>query len=820
MASYQTGEIATILKGELTRGSGGNISQLLIDSRKILFARESLFFALKGENNDGHNFISDLYNNGVRNFVVSQLPENMASYPRGNFIKVENTLTALHTLVSAHRNQFNIPIIGITGSNGKTIVKEWAFQCLSPERLTVRNPKSFNSQIGVPLSVWLLQQETELGIFEAGISQPGEMQLLEKMIRPTIGIFTNIGDAHQENFESREQKITEKLKLFSNSQVLIYNTDQQQVSDLISREVPAEVRRFTWGNNPQSDLQITNTEYHLNFTIIRVKYCGTDYSVQIPFIDQASIENVMHVWALMLVFGYKHEVIARRLSQLEKIAMRLELKDGLNNCTIINDSYNSDLESLRIALDYLNVQKQHSQHILILSDIVQSGYTKPELYQLVANMIRDKKVDRLIGIGTDIQKFSTLFEVRKDFFATTQEFLSNYDFNKFQNASILLKGARMFEFERISTILQKQSHRTVMTIDLSAIEYNINYFRKLLKPETGLVTMLKAFSYGSGTHEIANLCQYKRVSMLAVAFADEGVELRRDNIHIPILVLNPEKESYEQMIEYNLEPEVYNFVTLRDFNAAVLAAGKASYPIHLKLDTGMHRSGFMPEETQAVINALKEAQGLRVSTIFSHLSSADEPAQDDYTLEQLSIFDSMSQAIKEELKYPIRRHILNSAGIERFSDKYQFDMVRLGIGLYGLSVTGAQLATVATLTSSIAQIKKLKAGTTVGYNRRGKLVVDSEIATVPIGYADGLRRSLGNGNGHMWFKGKLVPIIGNVCMDLCMIDVTGLDAHEGDPVEIFGKNLPITQVAEWMGTIPYEVLTGISRRVKRTYQYD
>ncbi|MBR6082578.1 MAG: alanine racemase, partial [Salinivirgaceae bacterium] len=504
----------------------------------------------------------------------------------------------------------------------------------------------------------------------------------------------------------------------------------------------------------------------------------------------------------------------------EPIAMRLELKEGNNNCSIINDSYNCDMESLRIALDYLSVQNQHPQKVLILSDIEQSGYTKSDLYHHIAVLIRQKNIDRLIGIGQDIKSFSNFFDLRKDFFATTQDFLDHFDFSKIQNASVLLKGARSFSFERISSVLQKQSHQTVMAIDLSAMEHNLNYFKSLLKPTTEMCCMLKAFAYGSGTHEIANLCQYQRVAMIAVAFADEGVELRRDGIHIPILVLNPERDSFAQMIEYRLEPEVYNYVTLNTFNQAVLDAGQTDYPIHLKLDTGMHRSGFMPDDTDNVINAIHNAKGLKIKTIFSHLATADEYDQDDYTLSQLNTFETMSNAIMAKMDYPIKRHILNSAGIERFADKWQYDMVRLGIGLYGLSVAGAQLQPIATLTSSLAQIKHLPAGTTVGYSRRGKLTRDSDIATVPIGYADGLRRCLGNGNGKLWYKGHLVPIVGNICMDICMVDVTGLDAHEGDPIEIFGKNLPITQVAEWMNTIPYEVLTGISRRVKRTYEYE
>lgn len=820
MASYSVGDIASVVGGKLTRGSGGNISHILIDSRKVVFARESMFFALKGTRNDGHKFIPELYSLGVRNFVVDKLPQNIETYLYANFIEVPDTLKALHQLVAWHRSKMSLPVVGITGSNGKTIVKEWACRSLAPEKSIARNPKSYNSQIGVPLSVWLLQPENNLGIFEAGISKVGEMDALENIIKPNIGIFTNIGDAHQENFTSIEQKINEKLKLFKNVKVLIFGADNQLVREKIKTQIGSDVKLFTWGTMPDVNLYVESVDYQATSATIRAMYNNERYAVKIPFADKASVENALQVWSLMIVFGYDSQIIISRLANLEPVAMRLELKDGNNNCSIINDSYNCDMESLHIALDYLSVQNQHPQKILILSDIEQSGYSKSDLYHHIAILIRQKNVDRLIGIGADIKSFSNYFDLRKDFYTSTQDFLDNFDFSKIQNSSVLLKGARSYGFERISSVLQKQSHQTVMNIDLSAMEYNLNYFKGLLKPTTEMCCMLKAFAYGSGTHEIANLCQYQRVAMIAVAFADEGVELRRDGIRIPILVLNPEFDSFAQMIEYNLEPEVYNYKTLNTFNEAVISAGKSEYPIHLKLDTGMHRSGFVPEETDACIEAVKNAKGLKIKTIFSHLATADDLDQDDYTLLQLRTFDTMSGTIIEKMGYPIKRHILNSAGIERFADGYQYDMARLGIGLYGLSAIGAQLQPIATLTSSLAQIKHLKAGDTVGYSRRGKLTRDSDIATVPIGYADGLRRCLGNGNGKLWYKGHLVPIVGNICMDICMVDVTGLDAHEGDPVEIFGKNLPITQVAEWMNTIPYEVLTGISRRVKRTYQYE
>lgn len=819
MIAYNIQEISDVLNGELLKNSGGKISYLLIDSRKVLFARESLFFALRGDRNDGHFFLNDLYKNGVRNFIVEAYPENIDNFPRANFVKVSNSFKALQKLVAWHRSNINIPIVGVTGSNGKTIVKEWLYQCLSNNKYIIRNPKSYNSQVGVPLSVWLLNPEADLGIFEAGISMPVEMQNLQSIINPTIGVFTNIGDAHQENFESIELKLQEKLKLFSNCESIIYNSDNTLVHNTIEEQIPATTQKFTWSTSNKSDLRVTKIAYTKNKSKIEALYKGELIEVVIPFTDKASIENAMHVWSLLLLLGYSNELIIKKLASLEPVAMRLEVKEGINNCTIINDSYNSDIESLHIALDFLSYQNQHGQKLLILSDIAQSGFNNEELYRQVANMIRQKNIDRIIGIGPEISQFKNSFELRSDFYDSTEDFLTNYDFTKIHNMAVLLKGARTFAFENISRQLQKQTHRTVFEIDLNALSYNLDYFKKLLKPQTGIIAMLKASGYGSGTHEIANICQYQRVAVIAVAFPDEGVELRKSGIKIPIMVMNPEEEGFFAMIENNLEPQISNFDSLRLFDSIAEKSANKPYPIHIKLDTGMHRSGFMKGEIETLITELKQSQNVRVKTIFSHLASADEPEQDDYTLEQLESFKEMSDYFMSEFPYKIERHILNSAGIERFS-KYQFDYIRLGIGLFGISAKNKKLAPVGTLSSSIIQIKNIKKGQTVGYGRQGIAKRNSVIATVPIGYADGLRRILSNGAGKLWVNGKLAPIIGNVCMDMCMIDITDIEAKPGDRVEVFGKNLSVSKVAKWMNTIPYEVLTGISKRVKRTYQFE
>ncbi|MBI9067013.1 MAG: bifunctional UDP-N-acetylmuramoyl-tripeptide:D-alanyl-D-alanine ligase/alanine racemase, partial [Salinivirgaceae bacterium] len=774
--------------------------------------------ALRGSRIHGHYYVNDCYSAGVRNFVVEEYPSNMDAFPRANFVKVPSAFKALQILVKWHRSNFNIPVVGVTGSNGKTIVKEWIYQCLSSEKYVIRNPKSYNSQVGVPLSVWLLNKAGELGVFEAGISQPGEMKRLEELIQPSIGIFTNLGDAHQENFESVAQKLNEKLLLFSNCESIIYCSDNEMVSNGMVQKYGSK-KLFTWSVSNTANLQITKKESHKQTTEIFALYNNSEISIVIPFIDKASIENAIHVWSFLLLQNYDSQFIRNKIAKLETVAMRLELKEGNNNCTIINDSYNSDLESLHIALDFLTYQNQHAQKVLILSDIAQSGFENAELYRQVANVIKQKKIDRLIGIGLDISQFESYFDLRKDFYSSTREFLENIDRLKLQNMTILLKGARSFEFENISNQLQKQTHRTVFEIDLNALEYNLDYFKNQLKPKTGIIAMLKASSYGSGTFEIANICQYHRVAAIAVAFTDEGVELRKSGIKIPIMVMNPEESAFASIMEHNIEPEIYDFNSLNTFTTFVEKQNLKAYPIHIKIDTGMNRAGFLPNEIPQLIDVLKNCESLKVKSVFSHLASADEPEQDEFTLQQIEIFENTSIQIINELAYKIKRHILNSAGIERFP-KYQYDMVRLGIGLYGVSSINKSLAQVGSLTSSIVQIKKVSKGHTVGYSRKGVAAKDSEIATIPIGYADGYRRILSNGVGKIWVNGHLAPIIGNICMDMCMIDVTGLHVKEGDQVEIFGKHLKVVEVANWMQTIPYEVLTGISKRVKRTYQLE
>lgn len=817
--------ISTVIKANINGHGNTNavIRNLLIDSRKLSNAETSLFFAIKGERHDGHAYLYDLYEKGVRHFVVSSLPKNHNIFNDSVFLLVKDTLLALQELCIFHRKQFNIPVIGITGSNGKTIVKEWLYQLMREDKNIVRSPKSFNSQVGVPLSVWQMSEENNLGIFEAGISQTQEMNLLERIIQPTIGIITNIGQAHDENFENQKQKVDEKLKLFVNSEVLIYCKDYLLVHNEITvNKAFRDLKVFSWSRKLRADLLIGRITKSTNDTEIQGVYKNDFIRINIPFTDEASIENAIHCWTMLLYLGYENQVIADRMHFLSPIAMRLELKEGINNCSIINDSYNSDLGSLAIALDFLNQQKQHPKKTLILSDILQSGRNEETLYKEVAELIHKKGISRLIGIGEGISNQTKQFDIDKVFYTSTEEFLKQFNNSFFRDETILLKGARAFGFEAISKIIQQKAHETVLEINLNAIVHNLNYFRSKIKTDTKIMAMVKAFSYGSGSFEIANILQFHRVDFLAVAYADEGIELRKAGITMPIMVMNPEEQSYDSMIQYNLEPEIYSFRVLSLFEETLKRAeldNTLPIPIHIKMDTGMHRLGFDEDEVNELIVRIKNNKHLTIKSIFSHLAATDESEHDDFTWQQIKKLNEMSEKIRSHFDYPIMKHILNSAGITRFPDA-QFDMVRLGIGLYGIGANAseqAQLQNVSTLKTSISQIKNIPALETIGYSRKGLATRDIQIATVPIGYADGLSRKLSGGKGKMIVKGKHAPIIGNVCMDMCMIDITDINANENDEVIVFGEAYPITEVAKDVGTIPYEILTNVSRRVKRVY---
>lgn len=824
---YRTTHLAQQLEGVMQGEDFTLVARnLLVDSRKLVSPLDTIFFAISSQRNDGHKYIPGLFEKGVRLFIgTHELPHFKHAYPGAAYIKVKDSLTALQQVAASHRKKFDLPIVGITGSNGKTIVKEWLFQLLNNQCRIVRNPRSYNSQIGVPLSVWQIQKEDELAIFEAGISCPGEMGRLEKVLKPLIGIITNIGPAHDEFFESREQKLLEKLKLFENSDVLIYCSDQKMVHEVISewhKERPS-VKLFRWGFDRDSEMCLQDVTTHSGKTLVMLQYHGLMQRFPIPFADPASVENALHCAAFLCYLGMDPENMADAFAALQAVAMRLDLKQGINQCSVINDTYNSDLNSLSIALDFLALQNQHSARVLVLSDILQSGVEPSKLYSSVADLLRKKGVTRLIGIGEAISSQKAFFQVPAEFYPSTDEFLSKYDFTHFNNEAILLKGARSFEFERINALLQLKDHETILEIDLDALIHNLNVYRSMLKPGVKLMAMVKAFGYGSGSNEIANALQYHHADYLAVAYADEGKELRKSGIRLPIMVMNPELKNLEVLFKYQLEPEIYSLRLLEKFFSAlkIFPQISAQNPlnIHLKVDTGMHRLGFDEKEFNEAIQLVLTQDNIRIKSIFSHLAASDEEPHDAFTQRQISLFGQMARKAEALLGYEVIKHIVNSAGIARFPEAH-FNMVRLGIGLYGVAHNEklqSLLHPVGTLKSVVSQVKSIEAGETVGYSRKGAFPEGGEIAIVPIGYADGLNRRLGNGRGHLFIGGHLVPIVGNVCMDMCMADVSGLGIKEGDEVEVFGKNIPVLNLANELETIPYEILTSVSARVKRVY---
>lgn len=825
MHPYTFDSIAVILSGNVlqTGNISAPITYLIQDSRRIIHPESTLFFALPSIRRDGHFFLQEAWKTGVRNFVISE-PIHPGKLPGSNILSVADCLSALQHIAAHHRALFHIPVIGITGSNGKTIVKEWLYQLLEKQEHIVRSPRSYNSQIGVPLSVWQIQPNHTLGIFEAGISQPGEMKRLEPIIRPTIGLLTNIGSAHDEGFPDRAHKLEEKLLLFTHTQWLIYCSDDPLIEHHIQlfRTTHPTLQLFNWSRETPAMLQITHTRQVAGHTELKALYKDTHQSIRIPFSDEASIENAIHCWCLLLQQQQPAENITAAMERLQPVAMRMELKQAINRCTLINDSYSADVNSLYIALDFLQQQQQHARRTLILSDLLETGQSGEMLFQSIAQVLEQKKINRFIGIGPQMSKYQQLFAALPEttFFTGTDQFLEQFHRLHFHDESILLKGARAFAFERISHVLELQAHQTVLEINLDAMSNNLRAHRQLLHPSTKLMAMVKAFSYGSGSYEIANLLQFHKVDYLAVAYADEGTHLRQSGISLPIMVMNPEPNTFELILQQRLEPEIFSYPLLHAFMQYVEDEGIQRYPIHIKLDTGMHRLGFMPDEVAALALLLSRQTALEVKSVFSHLSSSEDPADDPFTLQQAALLRQGADLLQQTLGYPFLRHIANSAGMYRHPE-LQMDMVRLGIGLYGVSSvpnSTLPLEEVSTLKTTIAQIKQLATGETVGYNRRGKITHPSTTATVRIGYADGYSRRLGNGLGKMLVNGHLVPTIGNIAMDMTMLDVTGVpDVTEQTEVIVFGPGLPVAEVATWAGTIPYEILTGISQRVRRIY---
>lgn len=804
-----------------------SIAELCTDSRSIGRPEAALFVALRTAQRDGHLFIAEAYAKGVRAFLVGERLD-AKRFPDAVFLRVPDTLAALQAVAASVRATYAGPVFGITGSNGKTVVKEWLHSLLSEDGPVLRSPRSYNSQVGVPLSVWPLASTHRVAIIEAGISAPGEMARLQQIVRPTHGIFTHLGEAHSEGFDSLAQKADEKMLLFREARHLVYCRDHAEVHDAVRRAFPAEgPQLFTWSWTVDDvSLRILSSDVREaeGVTALTGLHNGVEYRIAVPFVDDASVENAIHCWATLLLLGYAPDVIAHRIAALQPIAMRLESRRALGGSTLINDAYNADLTSLRIALDHLGRQRQHPRHTLVLTDLQQTGLPDAELYREVAALLQHYPVQRLLAVGPAIgahrEAFAELHGMEAHFFSDTAALLKALPSLRPDNEAVLLKGARAFALERVAAVLEEAVHTTVLSIDLTAMAHNFGVYRALLKPSVKTMAMVKALAYGSGTYEVAQVLEAAGCDYLAVAYPDEGITLRRAGITLPIMVMSPDVASADRMLLWRLEPEVYNLALLRAFQSAAEMAGAASCPVHIKLDTGMHRLGFGAEEIGGLVAALRDADKLQVISVFSHLAGSEDAAFDDFTAAQAEAFETSSARLVEALNIHPLRHIANSAAVTRHPALH-YDMVRLGLGLYGIDGGGVlqkKLRPISTLKSTIAQIRTVPEGQTVGYGRRGRTTQPSRIATVRVGYADGYPRSLSPAGGYMLVRGKKAPLFGTVCMDLCMVDITNIPAaREGDEVIVFGPKLPVQQLAAWACTIPYEIMTGISARVKRVY---
>ena len=815
---YPISEIKQVIDADGAITQEYFISTLITDSRRISNATRALFFALSNRR-DGHEFIKVAYDSGIRNFVVSN--SKMPDLPGSNFLLVDDVLAALQKLAAWHRANYNLEVIGVTGSNGKTIVKEWLYQLMSPDKNIVRNSKSYNSQIGVPLSIWQINEYNNLGMFEAGVSTVGEMHRLEQIIKPGIGILTHIGPAHDEGFENRAQKLKEKLGLFRNCKLVVGNYELLAEN----QRAPFGQKLFTWSEvDGKADLLVFEKITTSGNTSIQGLFTGMNIDCSFRFSDGASIENIITCWATMLAMGYQPGIIKQRISRLGPVSMRLELKSGINKCSIIDDSYNSDLQSLEIALNFLGQQNQHPKKTLILSDIFQSGLPEAELYRQIADLVTAQKIDKFIGIGETIVKYQDYFTTPKQhFYGHTSHLLQQLSKLRFSDETILIKGSRVFELERISQALVQKAHETVLEINLNGLINNLNYYRSKLNPGVKVMAMVKAFSYGSGTFEVANVLQYNNVDYLAVAYIDEGVALREAGITLSIMVLNPEPSGFNKLIDFELEPVIYSFNLLDEFLRFANGKLLISYPVHLKIETGMHRLGFRNIDLIELCHQIKANMFISVQSVFSHLAASEAPQHDDFTKQQISLFEQAAELIQIELGYKVIRHLSNTSGISRWPQA-QYEMVRLGIGLYGVdaAVSSSEngLVPIASLKTSIAQVMHVRAGETISYGRSGSLLKDGTIATVRIGYADGYLRAFGNGVGRMLVNGQLAPTVGNITMDMCMLDISDIKVSEGNEVIVFNAEYRIETLALQIGTIPYEILTNVSQRVKRVYFYE
>ncbi len=817
--SFDASEIEIIL-GTPAHGALNtrHFNTLATDSRKIHFPEDSIYFAIKGKNHDGHRYIKECYDKGVRCFVC-EIEQNFQSTPLALFFYVNNTSVALQKIAAAHRAKFDIPVIGITGSNGKTIVKEWINQLLSPFFQIIRSPKSYNSQIGVPLSVWNIETEHSLGIFEAGISEPGEMDALANVIKPTIGIFTTLGEAHLENFSSKNELAKEKAKLFRHCDLVIYPKHQNIITDALHLVSPNS-KHFTWSTIGDGDVNISDIVYLEKNTFFRFQSKDFGGSIEIPFGDEASLENVITALTTCIYLKINPQLLLQGFKKLHPVKLRMEIVNGVNNNIIINDAYSSDIHSLEIALDYMERHSKGKPTFVILSDIVQSGWSEEKLHEKINQLLINKKTERLFGVGTSFKRHHSAYQVVGEFFNDVSDLLKSLKPNDYSGVMILVKGAREFRFEQIVNIFKEKSHETVLEVDLSAIAHNMHFFKRKIGPSTKLMVMVKAGGYGTGSSEIAKTLEFNKADYLAVAYIDEGIALREAGVSLPIMVLNSELAGMTTMVLNKLEPEIFSFDSLDAVCETLhLMNYQGAFPIHIKLDTGMHRLGFELEQIEALCKRLREIRHIHVASIFTHLAAADAPEHDAFTQSQIDLFKRMAAKLTAALGYTPLFHAANTGAIQRHPQA-RFDMVRLGIGLYGLSTIEdeqTELRTVATLKTTISQIKNIKKGESIGYNRAYIAKEDMMIATIPVGYADGLKRNLSNEKGNVWINGTVCSIVGNVCMDMTMIDITKANAKVHDDVIVFGNQHSISLMAKNAGTIPYEILTSISQRVNRKY---
>ena len=812
--NYTTKQIAEITQSQLIGDKNLHVQHIAFDSRNIYSVIKTAFIAINTTTNTGEKYIPQAIEKGIK-IIIS---ENFYSEYEGiTWIIVEDSVKFLQDLAKYHvEKNTQLNTIGITGSNGKTIVKEWLYQCLWNEMPTVKSPKSFNSQIGLPLSLLQISNKHQLGIFEVGISKPSEMAVLEDIFSPKIGILTHIGTAHSSNFKNEEQLIEEKILLFKNSETILFNGDNVLVYTII-KDIYPDKKLISFGLENRNDVKIISNPENLQEEI-KVQYFSEEFSFPANQRDEATLTNALALVCVMKELGFSNEKIVDKINALKAVEMRLESVNGIHNNLIINDSFNLDLDSLIIAFQFIK-QYNKPEKTLILTDIIDVKEDEFSLYNKVADLTNEQNFSQVFLVGTQISRFQEKFKAKTYSFKKTKELIESQQLEQLENQLILLKGARIFEIEKVKQLLELQKHDTVLEINLNAILHNINVHKALLKPETKICAMVKAYSYGLGGYEIAEFLQHHHIDYLGVAYADEGVDLRKNGITTPILVMNPEQGSYDIIIDYNLEPEIYSLRVLELFTTQLQLKGiQRKYPIHLKIETGMHRLGFKENEIEELLEILKK-YNVKVASIFSHLSSSDIPEEREYTMYQIETFKRISEKIISGLDYRPLRHILNSSGITNYTD-YQFDMVRIGIGMIGISPTPeikSQLQNAVTFKTVISQISEVKKGDSIGYSRKYKAEKDTRIATIPVGYADGIPRLIGNKNGFVSIHKQKVPIVGNICMDMLMVDLEKLPAKDGDKVIIFNENPSLEEFSKYCKTIPYEVLTSISRRVKRIY---